>query len=330
MEPPTVPRLRVAGCPTCRSAAVSRGARSLATAERRASAWRVVAPIRRAPFAEIPESSATRPTSTSAEGRASRRFSMGTRLCPPASTRAVLPELRQHRDRVFDGLGDAISERSRLHEAASLLPRNTRGQVRNNGVRPARCGPGPIVAYVTFVTSCAVRENRGLGSSWVSWVVVAGGGAVLWSCVGIERTRKSELRRRLLLGVGIVVVGFASFAVTGSSSDSAAGARRVADAFTLARLTRGARGGGAVSRARCCAARGATAGQAVADRSGCSPRRRHGSFAGVRAVADPAAGVAQRALRALRRRLARVPLEARRPLVRGRLHPALKQTPRVR
>jgi hypothetical protein len=89
------------------------------------------------------------------------------------------------------------------------------------------------------VTSVVVRENRGLDSSWVSWVVVAVGAAVLWSCVGIERTRAAALRRRLLLGVGIVVVGFASFAVTGSSSDSAAGARRVADAFTLARLTRG-------------------------------------------------------------------------------------------
>jgi len=84
-----------------------------------------------------------------------------------------------------------------------------------------------------------VRENRGLDSSFVSWVVVAGGAAVLWSCVGIDRTRQAALRRRLMLGVGIVVVGFASFAVTGSSSDSAAGARRVADAFTLARLTRG-------------------------------------------------------------------------------------------
>ncbi len=78
-----------------------------------------------------------------------------------------------------------------------------------------------------------------MDSSWVSWVVVAGGGAVLWSCVGIERTRRVDLRRRLMLGVGIVVVGFASFAITGSSPDSAAGARKVADAFTLARLTRG-------------------------------------------------------------------------------------------
>ena len=79
-----------------------------------------------------------------------------------------------------------------------------------------------------------------MDSSWVSWVVVAGGGAVLWSCVGIDRARRVDLRRRLMLGVGIVVVGFASFAITGSSSDSAAGARKVADAFTLARLTRGA------------------------------------------------------------------------------------------
>jgi hypothetical protein len=42
-----------------------------------------------------------------------------------------------------------------------------------------------------------------------------------------------------LLGAGIVALGLASFAFMGGSSDSAAGARRVADAFTLARLTRG-------------------------------------------------------------------------------------------
>ena len=75
--------------------------------------------------------------------------------------------------------------------------------------------------------------------SWISWAVVAGGAAVLWSCVGIDRARRAALRRRLLLGAGIVVLGFASFAFTGSSSGTAAGARRVADAFTLARLTRG-------------------------------------------------------------------------------------------
>ena len=62
---------------------------------------------------------------------------------------------------------------------------------------------------------------------------------MLWSAVGIHRSRRATLRRRLLLGAGLVVVGFASFALTGGSSDSAAGARRVADAFTLARLTRG-------------------------------------------------------------------------------------------
>jgi hypothetical protein len=78
-----------------------------------------------------------------------------------------------------------------------------------------------------------------LHGNWISWLVVAGGGAVLWSCVGIDRTRQAVLRRRLLLGVGIVVIGFVSFAITGSSSDSTAGARRVADAFTLARLARG-------------------------------------------------------------------------------------------
>ncbi len=91
MLPPTVPRLRVAGWPTCCSASASSGARSATSDERRASAWRVVAPSRSAPLAEIPESEATRPTSTSADGRARRRLSIGTRLCPPASTLASPP-----------------------------------------------------------------------------------------------------------------------------------------------------------------------------------------------------------------------------------------------
>ena len=63
---------------------------------------------------------------------------------------------------------------------------------------------------------------------------------MLWSAVGIDRTQRAALRRRLLLGAGLVVLGFASFAVAGDSSHTAAGARRVADAFTLARLTQGA------------------------------------------------------------------------------------------
>jgi hypothetical protein len=87
-----------------------------------------------------------------------------------------------------------------------------------------------------------VRENRRLSGSWISWAVVGCGAAVLWSAVGIERSRRAELRRRLLLGAGVAVVGFASLAVTGDSSETAAGARRVADSFTLARLTQGGAG----------------------------------------------------------------------------------------
>jgi hypothetical protein len=84
-----------------------------------------------------------------------------------------------------------------------------------------------------------VRENRALHGSWISWVVVAVGAAVLWSCVGIDRTRAAALRRRLLLGAGVVALGFVSLAVTGDSPGTAPEARRVADAFTLARLTSG-------------------------------------------------------------------------------------------
>ena len=62
---------------------------------------------------------------------------------------------------------------------------------------------------------------------------------MLWSCVGIDRAQRAALRRRLLLGAGLVALGFVSFAVTGGSSDAAADARRVADDFTLARMTQG-------------------------------------------------------------------------------------------
>jgi hypothetical protein len=89
------------------------------------------------------------------------------------------------------------------------------------------------------VTRRQVRENRGLDGTWISWAVVGCGAAVLWSCVGIDRSRRAALRKRLLLGAGVVVLGFASFAVTGGSGDTAAEARRVADAFTLARMTDG-------------------------------------------------------------------------------------------
>jgi hypothetical protein len=65
---------------------------------------------------------------------------------------------------------------------------------------------------------------------------------VLWSALGIDRSQRAALRRRLLLGAGIVAIGLASLALTGSSSEPAAGARRVADAFTIARLTQGAAG----------------------------------------------------------------------------------------
>jgi hypothetical protein len=78
-----------------------------------------------------------------------------------------------------------------------------------------------------------------LHGNWISWVLVACGAAVLWSSVGIDRTRRAALRRRLLLGAGLVVLGFATFSLTGGSSHTAAEARRVADEFTLARMTQG-------------------------------------------------------------------------------------------
>ena len=48
-EPPTVPRLRIAACPTWDTASVSSGHPATTAAERCRVAWRVNAPIRRLP-----------------------------------------------------------------------------------------------------------------------------------------------------------------------------------------------------------------------------------------------------------------------------------------
>ena len=142
----------------------------------------------------------------------------GHETLPAGQHLCVLAELRKRRDRLLDGLDGAIGKGSGLHGGASLSACTTRGQT------PGRARAG---------------ENRDLHQSWISWVVVAVGAAVLWSCVGIDRTRAAALRRRLLLGAGLVALGFVSFAVTGDSSGGEVEARRVADAFTLARLTGG-------------------------------------------------------------------------------------------
>ena len=155
----------------------------------------------------------------------------------------VVAELGEQRERLLDGLGGVVRERGRFHGAASLpgLGSGAIGQMAIGQVtrRRASCPARGLTPSGARPRRRRVRENRGLDGTWISWAVVGCGAAVLWSCVGIDRTRRAALHRRLLLGGGLVVLGFASFAVTGGSSDTPAEARRVADAFTLARMTDG-------------------------------------------------------------------------------------------
>ena len=105
------------------------------------------------------------PTSTSADGRARRRLSIGTRLCPPASTaprrrapRASRPPPRRSR------------RRGRRRERASRRRESTGTGRRRLG--SDRLGAGG---------DASARES-GLQSTWISWAVVGCGAAVLWSC----------------------------------------------------------------------------------------------------------------------------------------------------
>ena len=152
---------------------------------------------------------------------------------------------------------------------------------------------------------------------------------MLWSCVGIDRTRRAALRKRLLLGAGIVALGFASFSFTGGSEDRAAEARRVADAFTLARMTEGP----SAARRYLAPAAVPLAAELPADRQTPAAARRllrTGVSLDCGQTPILQSSSAQRAMRQLRRRVARLPLARGRPLVRGRLHPPLKPAPCVR
>ena len=87
--PPMVPRLRTAGSPMTPAAAARAGACAATSDDAAICAWVVRAPTRSRPSAtDIPFSSPMRPMSMSAGGAASRSFSSGIRLCPPASTLA--------------------------------------------------------------------------------------------------------------------------------------------------------------------------------------------------------------------------------------------------
>ncbi len=92
MLPTVVPRLRIVGCATFTSAWRSSGTASKASRSRSTSACRANAPTRTPPGSvRTYASSASRLMSTRCPGAASRMFSTGTRLWPPASTLPSAP-----------------------------------------------------------------------------------------------------------------------------------------------------------------------------------------------------------------------------------------------
>ena len=158
MLPPRVPRLRVAAWPTWRSAcaAAARAPPRAASAARRPGAsWRRARGAVRAIPRERVDAADVHERRRAREAQVEHRHE----TLPAGQHRRLVAELREHRDRLLDGLGGVVGEGGGLHGGASL---------------PA--GPG------------RVRENHGPcrapGSRGPSSGV---GAAVLWSAVGIER-----------------------------------------------------------------------------------------------------------------------------------------------
>src|SRR5215210_472496 len=91
-EPPIVPRLRTTGSAITSSASRNSGKRSASRSDRSRSTWRVSAPIRMTPTSSRMYASSSRSLmSTRCSGVASRSFIIGSRLWPPAITRASGP-----------------------------------------------------------------------------------------------------------------------------------------------------------------------------------------------------------------------------------------------
>ena len=113
IEPPTVPRFRVATWPTKGRHAASSGQRSRASGERSSARWRHVAPD--AERGRSPRRSPSRPgdavdVDERAPAAAIRMFSMGTKLWPPASTFASGPPSASSADRLLDALRAPVLE----------------------------------------------------------------------------------------------------------------------------------------------------------------------------------------------------------------------------
>ena len=91
-EPPTVPRLRIWKCPMSGVARASNGAAAATVGSCSMTRCRVPARTTSVPFSRVtPVSASTRFTSTRCSKRVNRSASIGTRLCPPASTLASSP-----------------------------------------------------------------------------------------------------------------------------------------------------------------------------------------------------------------------------------------------
>ena len=119
--PTVVPRLRIVGWATCRSAWRSSGAASCAARSCSTRLCRASAPTR---TASPSTSTASRPgtwlTSTRCAGAASRIDISGTRLCPPASTLPSAPSDARVSSASSRLRGTVVGERGWLHGAETM------------------------------------------------------------------------------------------------------------------------------------------------------------------------------------------------------------------
>ena len=117
IEPQTVPRLRVTVWPTWGRTAASAGC-----ASSRGSAWRTVAPTLTVLLSLVTSSRpATRFTSTRSDGRSTRMFSAGTRLCPPARIFASSPPAASELNASSSDSGRTYSNRAGFTSGAAPM-----------------------------------------------------------------------------------------------------------------------------------------------------------------------------------------------------------------
>ena len=184
-----MPRFRICTCPTSRTASMSSGtaARDLRRPLERRVPGQGADPQRAVRRTRGSRAPATPLMSISRSGRASRKFSSGTRLWPPASTLASSP-CSASRASVLDRAWGSSYSRRRLH---ALLPRGEGddalgGQRQPRHLHPQRIRDGirdrrPTAAVPPSPAPFAPSGFRGVGASSVTSTSTCGTSAAVGS-----------------------------------------------------------------------------------------------------------------------------------------------------